>query len=81
MIGLTPMIGLNDTVPQVFTLDDAERLVTFAMEKGIRQISMWSLNRDKACAGNVATVSDTCSGVAQDAFAFSTIFNRMTDRD
>ncbi len=81
MIGLTPMIGLNDTMPQTFTVDDAALLTDFAIEKGIRQIAMWSFNRDKACGGNAAALTDSCSGIAQENFAFSAIFNQVADLD
>lgn len=81
MIGLTPMIGLNDTLPQTFTLDDAALLTDFATEKGIRYIAMWSFNRDKACGGNAALVADSCSGIAQVNFAFSAVFNQVNNLD
>ncbi|MBE2184771.1 MAG: chitinase [Anaerolineae bacterium] len=76
-IGLTPMIGLNDVRPQVFTLDDAELITDFVIENGIRLTAMWSVGRDKSCSTNMALVSDTCSGIVQEDFAFSTIFNRI----
>jgi chitinase len=79
MIGLTPMIGLNDTMPQTFTLDDAALLTAFAQEKGIRMIAMWSFNRDKACGGNAAVLTDACSGIAQEDYAFSAVFNQVAD--
>ncbi|WP_426225969.1 chitinase [Pseudarthrobacter sp. DSP2-3-2b1] len=67
-IGLTPMIGQNDVPGQIFTLEDAEGLNSFAQERGVGRMSMWSLNRDKGCssldevqAPNVAAHS--CSGV------------------
>ncbi len=78
MIGLIPMIGLNDSVPGVFTLDDANMVVKYAQEKGIREISMWALTRDKACSGDVAMVSEICSGISQEPYAFSAIFNTFT---
>jgi chitinase len=81
MIGLTPMIGLNDTLPQTFTLDDADMLTEFALEKGIRQIAMWSFNRDKACGGNAMVLTDSCSGIPQEEFAFSAIFNQVVGLD
>ncbi len=76
-IGLTPMIGLNDVQPQVFTLEDAALITDFVIENGIRLTAMWSIGRDKTCSANMALVSDTCSGVIQEDFAFSTIFNRI----
>jgi len=33
MIGFIPMIGLNDSAPEVFTLDDASTVVSYAQER------------------------------------------------
>lgn len=64
-IGLIPMIGQNDTQPEVFTLENAQTLRNFAIQKGIGLMSMWSANRDESCPGNEAVVSDVCSGIPQ----------------
>ncbi len=79
MIGLTPMIGRNDSVPSVFTLDDAALLVDFAREKGIGHLAMWALGRDRTCPGGSAMVSGTCSGIDQDDGAFSAVFKTFMD--
>lgn len=76
-IGATPMIGQNDVDAERFTLADARGLATFAVGKGLGRVSMWSINRDAPCTGtftNVVVHSNTCSGVAQDALAFSSVF-------
>jgi len=76
-IGATPMIGQNDTDTERFTLDDAKGLAKFAVDNGLGRVSMWSLNRDAGCRGTFANVvvhSNTCSGVDQDALAFSKVF-------
>ena len=80
-IGLTPMIGENDVKGQVFTLADAEGLNSFAVERGIGRMSMWSLNRDIAC--NPATrrepgssASSSCSGVAQQPGMFAKVLGK-----
>ncbi len=78
MIGLTPMIGLNDVHPEVFTLEDAQTVTDFAREKGIQRIAMWSVGRDKECIGGQRIVSDRCSGVLQEPLAYSSIFNQLT---
>lgn len=76
-MGATPMIGQNDVRDEVFTIADAKKLSTFANEKGLGRISMWSLNRDKTCDANwpdPQKVSDSCSGIDQgDAFFFNTL--------
>jgi chitinase len=76
-IGATPMIGQNDVDAERFTVQDAKGLATFAVDRGLGRVSMWSVNRDSPCRGiftNVVVHSNTCSGVAQDALAFSSVF-------
>lgn len=75
-IGATPMIGQNDVVDEIFTLEDASGLNEFAISKGVSRMSMWSANRDMPCGENyvnISVVSDSCSGVKQDKFAFSDV--------
>ncbi len=75
-IGLTPMIGQNDIPGEIFTLEDARMLSTYASAKGVGRLSMWSLNRDRTCSPNypdVTQVSDGCSGVTQDGASFATV--------
>ena len=76
-IGATPMIGQNDVDAERFTVDDAKGLATFAVDKGLGRVSMWSVNRDAPCRGtftNVVVHSNTCSGVEQEPLAFSQVF-------
>ncbi len=76
-LGLTPMIGVNDVSPQVFTLEDARKMLRYAKSNGrIRRIAMWSVARDRACTGTKRLASD-CSGVPQAPFAFSQIFQKF----
>ncbi|WHQ36620.1 hypothetical protein [Spiroplasma sp. SV19] len=46
-LGVTPMIGVNDTVEGVFTLEDAKELYNWAHDENLAFISMWSVNDDK----------------------------------
>ncbi|MGY1825200.1 MULTISPECIES: chitinase [unclassified Blastococcus] len=76
-IGATPMIGQNDVEGEVFSLDDAAALASFARATGLGRLSLWSLNRDTGCGASFADVavhSNTCSGVPQEALAFVTAF-------
>jgi hypothetical protein len=71
-VAVTPMIGRNDVLEEVFTLDDANQLVTFAREKHLAWLSMWSGNRDRQCDGGAVGYSDSnCSSVLQSPWAFS----------
>lgn len=73
-IGATPMIGQNDESNEIFTVKDAQALNAFVHQKGMLRMSMWSANRDLACGDNytdLKIVSDSCSGVKQDKYAFT----------
>lgn len=75
MQGVTPMIGLNDVSPEVFTLSaDAQILLDAARANRIGLLSMWSVGRDRPCPG-ANSVSPTCSGITQGLWGFSTFFN------
>ncbi|WP_199828873.1 chitinase, partial [Streptomyces sp. NRRL B-24085] len=74
-VAVTPMIGVNDVASEVFTVEDAGQLVTFARAKGLGWLSMWSATRDKQCPGGAKPSADaTCSSVVQGPFAFSKAF-------
>ena len=62
-IELTPMIGVNDVVANVFTLDDARTVAAFARDAGLGGVHFWSLDRDVACPGDVMRVSSLCNGM------------------
>jgi chitinase len=75
-VGATPMIGQNDVASDRFDLSAAADLATFARRHGLGRISMWSLNRDRACSHPVPAGSPAqpdCSGVAQAPSAFTRI--------
>ena len=83
-IGATPMIGQNDVVDEVFTLEDAELFNAYAREQGIGRMSMWSANRDIPCGENyvdVKTVSDSCSGVKSPRQGFTQALSAGFDGD
>jgi chitinase len=74
-LGLTVMIGQNDTAGEIFTLADAATMNSFAKAKGMGRVSMWSMNRDRTCSPNypdVSKVSDGCSGISQGSELFTT---------
>lgn len=83
-IGATPMIGQNDVVEEIFTVEDAQILNTFAREQSIGRMSMWSANRDIPCGENyvdVKTVSDSCSGVKSPKLSFTQALSAGFDGD
>ncbi len=74
-IELTPMIGVNDVVANVFTLNDAMGVARFARESGAGGVHFWSLDRDAPCRSNIASASATCNGLSGVAeFAFTDAF-------
>lgn len=73
-VGVTPMLGINDNPAEVFTTADAAQLTTFARQKGLGRLSMWSINRDKPCGRATTWTENSCSGVADPAWAFSAAF-------
>jgi hypothetical protein len=74
-IGITPMIGKNDTQNETFTLSNASQVMTFAQSTSwVNMLAMWSVNRDNGgCAGSTSA-SPTCSGLSQSQYAFVNIF-------
>ena len=77
---VVPMIGQNDIMQEVFTLEDAQMLASYAGEHTgvVAGLSAWSLGRDKACdgkRGDDITASPRCSGVAQGPYEFSGILS------
>jgi Glycosyl hydrolases family 18 len=74
-IGVTVMIGQNDEAAEIFGLEDADTLLTFAKaNRFVGLLSFWSAGRDNGrCPGQTAASSE-CSGIAQSDFAFTNKF-------
>ena len=78
MVGVTPMLGVNDTTSEVFTPNDAGQLVKFAASKHLGMLAFWSVGRDKECPGGAKKWAEaTCSSIAQSPFEFSKLFKRF----
>jgi len=74
-VAVTPMIGVNDTSDEIFTVANAQQLVAFAASKHLAWLSMWSAGRDQECAGGAAGVAEpTCSSIVQTPDAFMDAF-------
>lgn len=72
-LGITPMIGVNDSAQETFTLSDAQQVVDYGKQHDdISLLAFWSLGRDNGTC--IATVSPTCSGIAQEPWAFTKLF-------
>jgi chitinase len=68
MEGNCPMIGVNDTAAEIFTIQDAQELESFAAANGIQMLTFWSLGRD----------NQGQSGTPQSNYQFTTIFKAIT---
>ena len=79
MVGITPMIGMNDVTTEIFRITDAQQLLAWAQQKNIGMLSIWSGNRDKQCAGGeIGSVEITCSSILQSPYQFTTTFLPFT---
>ena len=77
MVGVTPMLGVNDDPEEVFTTQNASQLTAFAKQRHIGRLAMWSANRDHPCPGT-PYADNNCSGLAAPDWAFSKIFRTFT---
>lgn len=70
-LGITPMIGVQDSEGEIFTLDDAQVVVNYALANSerISLLSFWSIGRDNG--GCFGKVSPFCSGIPQKDWEFS----------
>jgi chitinase len=77
LVGITPMIGVNDTAGETFTLADAQNVLNVARSDGVGFVSNWSIGRDQACPNAGASPSPSCSGIDQAPYAFASIFKQL----
>jgi chitinase len=68
MEGNCPMIGVNDSSAEVFTIQDAQELESFAATNGIQELTFWSLGRD----------NQGQSGTPQSNYQFLNTFKAIT---
>ena len=73
MLGLTPMIGVNDNPSEIFTLQDAQTLVSFAEQQQLPMLAFWSIGRDRACDSE-QTAPHGCSGIDQQPYDYTQAF-------
>ncbi|MDT5035816.1 MAG: chitinase [Micromonosporaceae bacterium] len=71
-IGVTPMIGNNDSAGEVVSLANARTIVSWANANGIGRLAFWSIGRDQPCPGG--GVSPNCSGLGGAALDFTRAF-------
>lgn len=77
MLGMTPMIGVNNDRQEIFTLRDARALLAFAARRHMTRLAFWSIQRDGRCSrGEVAP--HHCSGVPQRPYQYARTFAAFT---
>lgn len=74
-VGVTPMLGVNDSGNEIFYQDDARELVAFAKTVHLGMLSFWEQGRDaNACTGALYK----CTNVPQSPYEFARIFAGYT---
>lgn len=73
MLGITPMIGVNNDRREIFTLQDARTLLAFARQQRIARLAFWSIQRDGRCTHG-ESAPHLCSGVAQRPYQYAHTF-------
>jgi hypothetical protein len=73
-LGLTPMIGVNDSAGETFTISNASALVAWANSNSVQMIGLWSVGRDNGSCPGSTGAQPSCSGVAQSPSQFASTF-------
>lgn len=70
-VGVTPMLGVNDSQNEIFYQKDARALVSFATSVHLGMLSFWEQGRDaNACNGALYR----CTNITQQPYEFAKIF-------
>ncbi|WP_329372311.1 ricin-type beta-trefoil lectin domain protein [Streptomyces sp. NBC_01483] len=75
-MGISSMNGITDNNETVTTAD-FQTILGYAQQHHLARLTFWSANRDRPCPGSYPN-DDTCSGVAQSAWQFTSIFAKYT---
>src|SRR6202022_885728 len=73
-IGVTPMIGQNDTSGEIFSEANAQTLVSWANSNHLGRLAFWSVDRDQPCSGTASGLP-ACSEISQQPLDFTKIFD------
>jgi hypothetical protein len=71
-IGISSMNGVTDETDEAVTVADFQTMVSFAQANHLARLTFWAVNRDRSCTGG-STISDSCSGIAQTPYAFTSL--------
>ncbi len=70
--GVSSMNGHTDEASETVSQLDMQTILSFAAAHHLGRVAFWSVNRDRACGG-VDVSPDSCSGVAQEPLAFTSM--------
>ncbi|MES2152749.1 MAG: glycosyl hydrolase [Pseudomonadota bacterium] len=77
-IELTAMIGVNDVVSNVFTLDDARAVARAVRSMKLAGLHFWSLDRDRPCKTPTIGADPSCSTLDAGSGAFERALGRAS---
>jgi hypothetical protein len=78
-LGITAMIGQNDSNGEIFSLANAQEVLNYAkVTPAVQLLSFWSVSRDNGNCPGQTIASSTCSGIQQSPWQFSGIFQQFT---
>ena len=75
-IELTAMVGVNDVVSNVFTLDDARVVADAVRAMKLAGLHFWSLDRDTPCSAPTTGASPVCSTLDVKSGEFARVLGR-----
>lgn len=78
MIGVTVLIGQNDSAGEIFTEQNGQQLLSFAQQQHLGLLSFWEVSRDNGGCPGSTTDQDTCSGLSQGTYDFINMFKVFT---
>jgi hypothetical protein len=71
-MGISTMNGRTDEADETVTTADLRTMLSFAQSNHLARLTFWSVNRDRPCAVG-SPASDSCSGIAQQPYAFTSV--------
>lgn len=75
-LGISSMNGRTDEADESVSLADFQTILDYAQANHLARLTFWMVDRDRACPPGTAA-GDTCSGIAQSAYAFTSLNARF----
>jgi hypothetical protein len=63
MVGVTPMLGVNDVTDEIFDQAAATQLVAYASSQNLGMLGFWSLNRDVKGGSSITQTTNQFTGI------------------